>query len=459
MASGPFLLVLLVAAIAFIVYMTGKVRMNAFLVLLLAALFVGLLARTPPPIPSVDAQGNAVPGLLDVIASGFGSTLTSIGIVIVAGTIIGTILEKTGGALVLARTMLSLVGRNRAPLAMSLAGYIVSIPVFCDSGFVILSPLNKALAQSSGISLGVMGTALSMGLYATHTMVPPTPGPIAAAGNLGADLGMVILMGLIVSLPATLAGWIYAMRAGSRFDIRPANVVTYEELMSRFGRLPSTFGSFLPLVAPILLIALRSVAMFETAPFGTGPLRNVLVFAGHPIFALLLGVFFAMRLAPEVNAEVYGDWVAEGITQSAVILVITAAGGSLGAVLKATGIADYLGATLAQYRLGIFLPFIVAAAIKTAQGSSTVALITTSAIVAPLLAGLGLDSTAGRALATVAIGAGSMVVSHANDSYFWVVSQFSEMGVSIAYRLQTIGTLITGIVSIALISALAAILL
>lgn len=459
MVSGSMLLVLLVAAIVFIVYMTGKARMNAFLVLILAAFIVGLLARTPPPVPTVDAQGNPVPGLIDVIASGFGGTLTNIGIVIVAGTIIGSILEKTGGALVLARSMLRLVGKGRSPLAMGLAGYVVSIPVFCDSGFVILSPLNKALAESSGISLAVMGTALSMGLYATHTMVPPTPGPIAAAGTLGADLGMVILIGLLVSLPATLAGWLYAVRVGSKFQIRPKDAMTYEDLMKKFGKLPGTFESFVPLIAPIVLIALRSVAMFSTNPFGTGLLKNVFVFIGHPIFALLLGVFLAMRLAPKINSEVYGDWVSEAIRDSAVILVITAAGGALGAVLKATGIGDYLGKILSQYNLGIFLPFIVAAAIKTAQGSSTVALITTAAIVAPLLASLALDSSMGRVLSTLAIGAGSMVVSHANDSYFWVVSQFSEMDVNTAYKLQTGGTLLTGIVSIAVIALLSAILL
>lgn len=187
MLSGAWLILLLVLAIVFIVLMTGKVRMNAFLVLLLAALFVGLLAVDPPLVPKT-VDGKTVPGIIESIANGFGGTLTNIGIVIVAGTIIGAILEKTGAAVVMARTMLKLVGKKNSPLAMAFSGYVVSIPVFCDSGFVILSSLNRALAESGGISLAVMGTALSMGLYSTHTMVPPTPGPIAAAGNLGADL-------------------------------------------------------------------------------------------------------------------------------------------------------------------------------------------------------------------------------------------------------------------------------
>ncbi len=458
MFSGAWLILLLVMAIVFIVIMTGKVRMNAFLVLLLAALFVGLLA-TNPPLVQKTVDGKVVPGIVETIANGFGSTLTNIGIVIVAGTIIGTILEKTGAAVVMARTMLKLVGKKNSPLAMAFSGYVVSIPVFCDSGFVILSSLNRALAQSGGISLAVMGTALSMGLYATHTMVPPTPGPIAAAGNLGADLGLVILLGLIASIPATLAGWLYALKVGSKIDIKPKASMSYEELLKKFGRLPGTLHAFLPILVPIILIALRSVANFATNPFGTGTLKTILVFIGNPNFALILGAFMAMTLATKLDKTVYGDWVNDAIKDSAVILVITAAGGSFGAVLQATGIGGILGDILSKYNLGIFLPFIIAAAIKTAQGSSTVALITTSAILAPLLPSLGFDSGMAKALVTIAIGAGSMVVSHANDSYFWVVSQFSDMDVNQAYKLQTGGTLFVGIVSIITIAIMSLILI
>lgn len=454
MFSGPYLVLLLVVAIVFIVYMTGRKQMNAFLVLLLAALGVGLLANNPPPV-----SVGGVDGLIDVIAKGFGGTLTSIGIVIIAGTIIGAILEKTGAALVLAQTMLKLFGKKNAPLAMAASGAVVSIPVFCDSGFVILSSLNRALAQSSGVSLAVMGTALSMGLYATHVMVPPTPGPIAAAGTLGADLGLVILFGLLVSIPTTLAGWYYAVKVGSKYKIVPKSESSYDDLLKKFGELPGTVESFLPLVVPIVLIALRSIAMFKSNPFGVGIFRDILTFIGHPIFALLLAVFLAMRLAPKINKEVYGDWVNEAIKNSATILVITGAGGAFGAVLKATGIGDYLGQVLATYNLSIFLPFLIAAAIKTAQGSSTVSLITTAAIVAPLLDTMGFGGTMGRVLATLAIGAGSMVVSHANDSYFWVVSQFSDMDVKTAYKLQTGGTIVTGLVAIATIALLSTIIL
>ncbi|MBO8126900.1 MAG: GntP family permease [Firmicutes bacterium] len=459
MFGGVYLIFLLILAIIFIVYMTGRKQMNAFLALMLAAFGVGLLAFNPPPVSTVGPDGQEVLGLIEVIAGGFGGTLKSIGIVIVAGTIIGTILEKTGGALVLANTMLKIFGKKNSPLAMAVSGAVVSIPVFCDSGFVILSSLNRALAQSGGISLGVMGIALSMGLYATHVMVPPTPGPIAAAGNLGADLGLVIVFGLLVSIPAVIAGWLYALKVGSKYPIVPKTDVTYDDLMKKFGQLPGAWESFMPLIVPIVFIALRSIALFNSHPFGTGFFQDFLVFIGHPIFALFLAVFLAMRLAPEINKEVYGDWVTEAIKNAAVILVITGAGGAFGAVLKATGIGNLLGDMLAAYNLGIFLPFVIAAAIKTAQGSSTVSIITTSAILAPMLGTLGLAGTMGRVLVTLAIGAGAMVASHANDSYFWVVSQFSDMDVKTAYKLQTGASIVTGLAAIITIAIIAAIAL
>jgi GntP family gluconate:H+ symporter len=455
---GPWLIALLVVAIIFIVLMTGKVRMDPFLVLILTALIVGLIAaivtKTTPPLLDTKVDGKDVPGVIKVIASGFGNTMTSIGVVIVLGTIIGSILEKTGGALVLAQAMLRLVGKKNSPLAMNLAGYVVSIPVFCDSGFVILSPLNRALAASSGVSLGVLGTALSLGLYATHVMVPPTPGPIAAASNLGADLGMVILMGLLVALPTSIAGWIYATRVGRKYNIQPKNAESYDDLVKKYGNLPGVFESFLPIILPTILIALASIAALKGNPFGTGVVKNVLVFIGQPIFSLLIGAFLAMRLAPHMNSEVYGKWVGQALKDAAIILIVTGAGGSFGAILTATGIGNYLGATLAKIHLGIFLPFIIAAAIKTAQGSSTVSLVTTSAILAPMLESLGWASPMARVLVTLAIGAGSMVVSHANDSYFWVVSQFSDMDVNQAYALQTGGTAVTGAVGILTVALL-----
>ncbi len=439
MVSGIVALILLLLAVIAIVVLTGKYRINAFLVLIGVSFVFGLLIGLPA---------------LDVVVgikNGFGGTLTSIGIVIVAGTILGTILEKTGAALSMTRAILNMVGKSHAPLAMNIAGYIVSIPVFCDSGYVILNPLNKALAKESGISMTVMAVALSTGLYATHTMVPPTPGPIAAAGTLGADLGKVILLGLIAAIPASLSGLLWATKFAKRYEIEPEIQGTYSEIVKKFGKLPNTLLSFLPIVLPIVLILLKSVAEFPSKPFGNGDFRVFLSFIGDPVTALILGVLCSLLLVHKGELKkAISDWMGEGIKKSAIILVITAAGGSLGAIIKASPITDFIKTNMASMHLGILLPFIISAALKTAQGSSTVAIVTTAGIMAPLLQTLGLDP----ALTTIAIGAGSMVVSHANDSYFWVVSQFSGMPVNTAYKAYSSATAVEGVVAFLMVLVL-----
>ena len=447
MVQGPMLLVILAVAIVMIVLLISRFKVHAFLALLAASFFVGFAAGMNP----IDVTKT--------IMKGFGGTVERIGIVIIAGTIIGVFLEQTGAALTMAETVLKWVGAKRPSLAMSIIGYITSIPVFCDSGFVILSALNKSLSKKSGVSMAVMATALSTGLYATHTLVPPTPGPIAAANNLHADLGMVIFIGLIVAIPVTIAGYLWATKFASQYDVIAETSVSYEELLEKFKTLPSAFSAFTPLVLPIVLIGLSSVANFPGKPFGDGSLKLAINFIGEPMNALLLGFFSCFLLVPKLNEEVLSNWVGQGIKDAAAIIFITAAGGSLGALLAASKIADYLGASLAVFNLGIFLPFVIAAALKTAQGSSTVSLITTSAIIYPMLGTLGLASPTGAVLAIMAVGCGAMVVSHANDSYFWVVSQFSDLKVNLAYKCQTLGTLVQGLVGIAVVYVLKIVLI
>lgn len=445
---------ILIALIVFIVIATSGLKLHPFLVLLAASLIGGLAYGLPP--------GQVV----DTIGEGFGSILSSIGLVIVFGTIIGVILEKSGAALTMAETVIRRLGRRFPTLTMSLIGYMVSVPVFCDSGFVILNSLKNAVAVRMKVSVTAMSVALATGLYATHTFVPPTPGPIAAAGNLGlgTNLGLVIGLGAIVALITALAGMFWANRFIDRNDAE-AGMLTdsgaetgafedseadiFESFRQEHGALPGTLASFAPIALPILLICLGSVASFPTDPLGTGILQSALTFIGSPIVALALGLVVALPLLPGgERITALESRVADGITAAAPILVITGAGGAFGAVLKATPLADFLGQTLSSLGLGIFMPFLVAAALKSAQGSSTVALVTTSALVAPLLGDIGLDSDTGRALCVLAIGAGAMTVSHANDSFFWVVSRFSGMSVGLAYRAQTVATLIQGVVGI-----------
>jgi GntP family gluconate:H+ symporter len=331
-------------------------------------------------------------------------------------------------------------------------GYIVSIPVFCDSAFVLLSPLMRALATKAGITLASAAVALSLGLYATHTMVPPTPGPVAAAGILGADLGLVILWGMVVAFVSLVAGWLFAVLVASRTYISPEGGPGLDEAEAAAAvaaekDAPTVLRSLLPIFLPIVLIVLRSISELPSKPFGEGgTVMDLLGFLGQPVVALLIGVGLAMTLPKRFDREMLSmtGWVGEAIVGAATIIIITGAGGAFGKVLQNSGIADVIGGALTGSNLGVWLPFVIAAGIKTAQGSSTVAIITTAGLVAPLLASLGLDGDTQRALVVVAIGAGAMVVSHANDSYFWVVTQFSGMDVKTGYRLQTLGTLVQG---------------
>jgi len=447
MTSGLFLFGIILIAIVGMIFLISKLRWHPFIVLLIAAYFVGLMAGLP------------VEKTIDTIKKGFGGILGNIGIVIIAGTIIGTILEKTGAALTMANSILNLVGKKRAPLTMSLTGYVASIPVFCDSGFVVLSPINRALAEKSGISLAVMATALSSGLYATHCLVPPTPGPIIMAGTLNADLGLVILVGLAVSVPVMLAGYFYAVKVASRYQIDANPEVGLEDLLAKYGKLPGAVHSFAPIILPIILIAFKSIADFPSAPFGSGIIKSFFDFIGNPVTALLLGVFLATTLIPKKEKGETFDWISEGIKHAASILAITGAGGALGLILRELPLADVLSDSLLKMNLGLFIPFIIAMLLKTAMGASTVAMIITSAMIAPLMAQMGMTSEMAKVLTVLAIGAGSMTVSHANDSYFWVVSQFSDMNTSTAYKCQTGVTLVQGIVSIILIQIIALIAL
>ncbi len=432
MVSGIAALFWLLASVILIIVLTGRYKVNAFLVLIGVAFGYGFLTG----MPALDVVKG--------IKNGFGGTLTNIGLVIVAGTILGTILDKTGAALVMTDAILRLVGKKRTPLAVNIAGYLVSIPVFCDSGYVILNPLNKALARESGTPMTVMAVALATGLYATHTMVPPTPGPIAAAGALNADLGRVILFGLIAAVPASLGGLFWATKVARKYEVEADTLASYPDSVGKFGRLPNTLLSFLPIVLPLGLILLKSVAEFPSKPFGGGRFQSLLSFMGDPATALVFGVFSSLLLVRRGDLrEALDGWIGQGIRDSALILVITAAGGSFGQIIKGSPIVDFITTNLGSLNLGLFLPFLISAALKSAQGSSTVAIVTTASILAPILASLGLDPS----LTVIAIGAGSMVVSHANDSYFWVVSQFSTMPVATAYKAFTSATAVEGVLA------------
>ena len=445
------LVVILLLAVIFIVLATSKWKLHPFIALLIAAYGIAI------------SVGMGYNEIASTMTKGFGGILAYIGIVIVLGTIIGVILEKSGAAITMANVILKIVGKKRPVLAMSVIGYIVSIPVFCDSGFVILNALKRSMVKQLKVSGVAMSVALATGLFATHTLVPPTPGPIAAAGNLMVDnLGLVIIFGIFISILTMLAGYFWALRSGKIYKSGEDTLVDLEkdcEVIEKYGELPSTFKSFAPIFIPILLMAVASIIKLVFKDMNETSIYKLFIFLGNPTNALFIGLLFATMLLPKFDEERLSGWIGEGIKNAGEILIITGAGGALGAVLKASGIGAYLGDVLQTLSLGILVPFIIAAALKSAQGSSTTALVVTSTIIYPLLTNLGLDSELGKVLTVMAIGAGAMTVSHANDSFFWVVSRFSQMDVATAYKAYTTATLLQGLVTIAIVYLLAGILL
>ncbi|MDT0539094.1 MULTISPECIES: GntP family permease [Croceitalea] len=427
---------LLLVSVAFIILFTVKWKIHPFLALLVAALFYALAANMPFEM------------ILTSIEEGFGGTLGKIGLVILLGVIIGAFLENSGGAYKMAEVVLKIIGRKRIHAAMAIIGYIVSIPVFSDSGFIILNPLNKSLSKKAGLSIAGTSVALALGLLLTHVMVPPTPGPIAAAAILEADIGLVMLIGISVSALSLIIAIIYSKRIAGKTYIDPNPELSEEQITAKMIEAPSAFKSFLPILIPILLIVGKSLSTFllddtyaDTSWF------KFIGFIGSPIIALIIGVLLSFLLPKKFDVQLLSDsgWVGKALLSASSIILITGAGGIFGKILQNSGIGDHLAEMLSGVSLGIWLPFILTAAIKTAQGSSTVALITAASIMAPLMVSMGFDTEIQRAMVVIAIGAGALVVPHANDSGFWVVTQLTGMDIKTGYKLYTLGALITGL--------------
>lgn len=444
--SGLGLIVILVLLVAALMLAVGRWKADAFLVLLACAFIFGL------------SSGMSVEGALETIKTGFGSTLGGVGLVIIFGAVIGVFLERTGASGSIAGAMLRLVGRKRAGLSLSLTGFIVSIPVFCDSGFIVLVPLARALASRTGISRLALAVALATGLYATHCLVPPTPGPIAAAAVLGADLGRVIVLGLPVALFLALIGHWWSMRfAGEQLPEIPGGIPSKED-PEQERKAPGAFRAGLPIIVPLVLITLGSVVTAGQKPEELSAAGSLLKGLGHPVFALALGMLLSFGLSRKGDSK--GGWIVDGIKSCAMVLAVTAAGGAFGQVIRNSPLNEALQQYLSGWKAGVLVPFVLSAALKSAQGSSTVAMITTAAIVQPLLASLGLDASPwGPALAVAAIGCGAMTVSHANDSYFWVVSQMAGIPAPTAYRAYTAATGLMGFSGAAIVLVLSLLML
>ena len=444
-------LLIFAAAIVLMVVAIARWKVHPFLAIMGTAIMLAVLLGVPyADIP-------------DVIGKGFGGVFSGIALVIILGTLIGSVLEHTDGAVALARAVERVVGKRHPRLAMMLIGWIVSIPVFCDSGFVLVSPIGKSLAHRSNTSPVPLMLALAAGLFASHVFIPPTPGPVAAAGMVGLEnnLLLVIGMGIVISLLSLIPAYFFAGHIGKRVQ---AAEPTSDVLATEDEHHCSATLAFLPIVLPIVLIALGSVAALMNIPTDVA---SVFTFLGKPSIALIIALLSCLPLLMQqkMTGQFY-DITQSSLKTAGPIIFITAAGGVLGAVVVASGFVDIIKESGNSLKvLGVVFPFLIAAILKSAQGSSTVAITTTASMMGmfsdsgSMMNALGFTTPLAATLVVMAIGAGAMTVSHANDSYFWVVTGFGGIKAGDGYRTMTLMTLIMGITAIALIAFAAALLL
>lgn len=439
--SFIYLLICLLAGISLIVLLTTRFKVPASFALILGCLLVGLGAHL------------SLNDVVTVMKDGFGNILKSLGLIILLGTTLGILLEYTGSTSVMANYILKKIGEKRTVWGISITGFIVGLPIFCDSGYIVLSGLNKTLAKRAGISIVVMSVSLATGLYSVHCMVPPHPGSAAAAGIIGADIGKLILMGSLVAIPAMIVGNLWARYAGRNLPVPEVE----EEIASEALRhQPSVVLSFLPIIVPITLIALKSFITIEHTP-DTAWISTVLS-VGDPVVALMIGILLTFFCKRSWKKAELSHLLQDGAEKAGGILVIIGAGGAFGAILAAIKIGAHLSQSLALESMGLFFPFLLTFILKTAQGSSTVAIITAASIVLPLLSVLGLDTETGKLLCVLAMGAGSMMISHANDAYFWVIARFSGLDMKTMLKVYSVSTLLMGLTSLVMVYLLSILL-
>ncbi|WP_075719671.1 GntP family permease [Roseburia sp. 499] len=417
--SGTQMLIGLFIGLIVLILLILKTKIHVFIALIIASCIIGLIGGMP---------ANDV---VTAITDGFGGTLGSIGIIIGFGVMLGQVFEISGAAERMARTFLKLFGKGKEEAAMSLTGFLVSIPIFCDSGFVILSPLAKAISKKTKKSMVSLGIALAAGLVITHSLIPPTPGPLGVAGTFGVDVGQFLLLGIVVALPMAIATMLYGKWLGKRiyqlpsedgqsWERPPYQEPVYDSLNDTDKKLPSTFASFAPLLLPILLILSNTIL---SALGKTDGLFQILIFLGKPIVAVGLGLILAIYVLTGnmKRAEVIKQ-LEDSIKSAGIIILVTGGGGALGQVIKTAGVGNYIAEGIAATSIPvILLPFIIATLVRFVQGSGTVAMITAAGITAPIVSAAGGNMLLGAFAACI----GSLFFSYFNDSFYWVVNRLS----------------------------------
>lgn len=449
MNSLAWLIVSFFIALLFVLVTIIKFKMHPFLSLLLGGIIVGICSRMP------------LVTIASTMSSGFGGTMGSIGIIIVLGIILGQLLHVSGATEEIAALMLRVTGEKRAPLAINLTGYIVSIPVFFDAAFVILVNLVKSLSRKGKIPFITLVTALAVGLITTHAMVIPTPGPLAVAANMGASVGAMLLYGIPVALVGSLIGGVvYGKMLGRKKEYATDYANAFDDVedsveLSRNTDCPSGgLGIFL-IFLPILIILIGNVVkLFVSEGFAA----DLFQFLADKNIALLIGVLVAYLSLRKYIKSSFSDVIADCGSQAGAIYIITGAGGAFGAIINATGIGDKLVEGMEGLTRGasagiitVLVAFIISQVLRAAQGSTTVALITTSAIFGPLVASLGNVSPI---LVALAICAGGIGCSLPNDSGFWVVNRFTKFSLKQTMQSWTIGGTVSGVSSLIVIMIL-----
>jgi GntP family gluconate:H+ symporter len=392
-------------------------KWHVFLALLLPILLFGVL-------PGIRRNN-----FIDAFEQGFGNTLGKIGIVIVLGSIIAEALRHTGAIKVITRSMVKLVGAKRMPFALTLTGFILGIAIFSDVAYVILNPLVHSAAHAMGVGMGTMSIGLVGALQLTHAIVPPTPGPLAAAALVGADIGKTIIFGSIACLVGSVAGWIWGQYvAGPRIKTQPSEEYKDNDFLEAAAgeRVPSTLSSYAPIAIPVVLISGQSVANLLLDEGHV--VREVLGYIGWPVVALTIGLWLAYRNigGKEKKTDTVNAWVKDGLKTAAMILVVTGLGGSLSAILKGTPAVDFVADMFAAYGLpSILLPFMIGVIGNMLTGSTTVGVITAASLVAPMLGALDLSAEA----AMLSGASGSVIIKYVNSSYFWVCTSLSKLEV------------------------------
>lgn len=424
--SGTQMIIGLLIGITLLILLVLKTKVHVFLALVITASITGIIGGMNPS------------DVISTITSGFGSTLGSIGIIIGFGVMMGRILEVSGAAEKLAYTLIKWLGKGKEEWAMAAAGYVVSIPIFVDSAFVILNPLVKALSTRTGKSVITIGVALAIGLAATHHAVPPTPGPLGVAGIFGADIGLMILAGLIFAIPIVIAGVIYAKWVGKKIYqlpaedgdgyVRPDSKQVFEEFVQasteREKELPSLLVSLMPIIIPIILIFINTTfGMLDEAGIVSinETVLSYIKFIGNPVIAVGIGLLVAIyTLSKNATRADTLERMEEGIKTAGIILLVTGAGGAFGEVLRVSGTGDFIAEQIASLAIpAILVPFFIATFVRLVQGSGTVAMITAASISAPIVATLDVNLV----LAAQAAALGAMIFSYFNDSLFWVVNR------------------------------------